>query len=327
MPEGFKQLFYLSWEDALWDILVHKKVKKKSNILVPDFYCTDVEENIKKHGYRVVRYKILPNLKAGKKSFAAAVRKYKPPVIVVFHPVGIKSNLFDSESWLARTAGESILIEDSVHKILNPRDLKIIKSNHFIIDSLRKVVPLQGSRVFGKSADLNFDVPSVFQSFFYFLRVNTNCFLMNICLTLGIHKLAERLMLDGYDLIGDAAKPARGSLIAKFLSSRLNTDKIQKLKEKQTDCYEQILGDFLPYKLKLKDKDKKHLRGYPVVLQSSKANKVLSFLRNRGLMVRFELEESNWGRKYKIIYLPLGFQMRVKNQKKICNLVKSALKL
>lgn len=324
IPKGIKELFYLSWEDALWDILTHKKVKKGSLVFVPDFYCSDVEKNISKHGYRIIRYHINSNLEVDKKSFLNLIKKYKPAVVIVLHPVGIKSNLFDDINKLVKISGKAILIEDAVHRTLSTDDFTIIKTNHFVMDSLRKVVPLQGCRVFGKKEDLNFNVPPITQAFWYFLRVNANCFLMNICWTLGLFGRAEKLMLKGYDLIGDSQFPARGSMIAKFFGNRLDTNKIQSLKQKQVSFYERELKDLPVVKLKIKNEDKKHLRGYPVILAIKNADKILSLLRKNRLLVRFELNECRWSKKQKIIYLPMGIHVNLHRQKIIMLLVKQA---
>ncbi len=325
IPKGLKELFYLSWEDALWDILIKKNVVKGSKILVPDFYCKDVETNIRKHGYEIVYYKIQPNLKVDKKSFVSMVLKSKPSVVVIFHPVGIKSNLLGDTKWLIKTTGSSILIEDAVHRALDTKDFTIIKSNHFVMDSLRKVVPIQGCRVFGRAADLSFKTPSLLQAFKYSFKVNANFLLMNVCWTLGFNRVAENLMIKGYDLIGDSIMPAKGAMFSKILSDRLNVAKIQEQKEKQANFYMTNLKNITSIKLHITNNDKKHLRGYPVVLPVNKARKVLNFLRKCGLMIRFELNDSAWTKTRKIFYLPMGLQIDEKTQTRICNLIKEAL--
>ena len=219
------------------------------------------------------------------------------------------------------------MIEDSVHRVLDAQDLKIIKKNHFVLDSLRKVVPLQGSRVFGNIEDLDFIVPSLFQSLFYSVKVNINCFLMNLCWTLGLYKTAENLMIEGYDLIGDSILPARGSIIAKFFADRINVKKIQKLKEKQVNYYEQSLNLSVPIKLNLKDKDKKHLRGYPLILPIDQADRIIKYIRQNNLLVRAELASSNWSKSMRIIYLPLGLHVTQKCQINIIRLVKNKFRL
>jgi hypothetical protein len=325
LPENIKGLFYLSWEDALWDILSKKNIKHGSCILVPDFYCSDVEKNMKLHGCRLAFYKINNDLSADKESFVSQITKFKPQVIIIFHPVGIKSNLLENPKWLVKTVGDSILIEDSVHRVVDPKDFKIFKKNHFIINSLRKVVPIQGSWLYGDRADLDFYEPPFYQSFGYRIRVNILWFLMVAAWTLKLFTLAEKLMLIGYDLIGDSILPAKGSYIAKFLAVRLDSRKIEETKNEQVIYYEKELGKILPIKLSISDKDKRKMRGFPVVLSQKNAKNILNFLRGNGLLVRFELNDSGWSKKQKIIYLPLGIYMTRGQQTMVCNLVRSVV--
>jgi hypothetical protein len=324
LPKGIKCLFYLSWEDALWDLLLKKNIKKNSNILVPSFYCDDVEGNIKSHGYKVVYYITNSNLTTDKKSFQIAIKKYKPSVVIVFNPAGIKNNLFENTKWLSKITNKSVLIEDSVHRIIKPTEIKIIKRNHFVIDSLRKVVPLQGARIFGRSEDLNYKEPPIYQSAFYALGVNVLWLLMQVFLTLGMYKLAEKMMIIDYKLIGNSKLAARGLILNRFLSERLNISKIERSKVNQTDYYEKELNKILPIRLKIPLKDKKHLRGFPIILPIAKSQNILDYLRNKGLLLRFELNNSTWAKKQNIIFLPLGIHMTEKQQDQVCDLVKNA---
>ena len=325
LAEGIKRLFYLSWEDAFWDILLKKQVPKGSFVLLPDFFCGDVENNIRLHGYKPVYYKINTNLTADKKSFKSKIDQIKPSVIVIFHPVGIKSNLVDDPKWLKKITGSSILIEDSVHRIVDPEEIKIFKKDHFIIDSLRKVVPLQGSNIYGRVEDLNFSVPPFYQSFFYSIKVSLLWALMVLSWSLRFGRIAEGLMLKGYSIIGDSMLPARGPFPANLLSSRINIGKVHDIKKRQAIYYEKELGKFFPVRINLSSKDKANLRAYPVILGKEYAGWILKFLRTNGLFVRFELNDSGWSRKQKIIYLPLGIQITKREQDAVCVLVKSAL--
>lgn len=327
LPKGIRSLFYLSWEDALWDLLYKKNIKKGSYILVPDFYCNDVEKNIKQHGYKIGHYKINKNLSVDKKSFQSKISQLKPGVIVVFHPVGIKSNLFENITWLKNVTKEAILIEDSVHRVIDRKEIKIIKKNHFAIDSLRKVVPLQGARMYGKIEDLNFDEPTIFQSFFYRVKVSIYWFLMIICWTLGFGILAEKLMIKGYEIIGDSKKPSRGSFLSKLLSNHINIRRIQKERVKQFGIYMNKITNRSLGQLKIKEEDKKHLRGFPIILSIKNADMILGYLRCHGLLVCYELDGSFWSTKQKIIYLPFGPQMNKKSNEDICNLVNKAFEI
>jgi hypothetical protein len=137
--------------------------------------------------------------------------------------------------------------------------------------------------------------------------------------------LAEKIMLVGYELIGDSKLSAKGSFLGSFLSNRISIRNIENIKKVQVGYYEKKLRRYLPIKLSILDEDKKHIRGYPVILSNSNSLDILNYLRNEGLLVRFELNGSRWSDKQKIIYLPLGLQMTVKQQDEVCHLVKEAL--
>lgn len=320
VPKGIKRLFYLSWEDALWDILLKKHVPKGSYILVPDFYCTDVVKNIKQHGYNVATYKIKKDLRTDKCDFVNRINKYEPAVVVIFHPVGITSNLFENKNWLAKVTGESILIEDSVHRVLDPSKIKIIKKNHFVIDSLRKVVPIQGSDVYGRVEDIDFSSPKFSQSFIYKTKVNILWFLMELAWTFKLFSPAEKFMIAGYDLIGNSEKAASGTFLSDFFATRINAQRLFKLKKTQIDVYEKKLAKVLPIKIEFQNSDKSQLRGYPVILPKNAALKLIKVLRANGILVRFELEGSGWTKNKKIVYLPIGPQVTKNYQYRICEL-------
>lgn len=337
LPDRMKSLFYLSWEDALWDILKHKKIKEKSIILLPEFYCGDVETNIKGHGYNIAYYKINNDLSADKKSFSEGIKKFHPSVVVVFHPVGIKSNLFDDPKWLIKNIGKLILIEDSVHRTIDPTEFKIFSDNHFIIDSLRKVVPIQGSRVYGNKRGLNFSEPPYYQSYLYSFRVHILWILMTLFWTIANYcpvnilshffaRLAEKVMLSGYDVIGDSILSAKGNNIGKTLSLHLNVSKIKKQKINQANIYEKEFNNLFFNKLHLSKDDKEHLRGYPFVLPLNKADKILKSLRDNGLLTRFELNDSVWSKKQKVIYLPMHIFMTKDQQKEVIEVMRKVVK-
>lgn len=318
-PKGLKKLFYLSWEDALWDLLNNKKIKKGSYILVPDFFCGDVENNIKKHGYKIARYHVDSDLIPSKKSLMDEMANCSPGAIIIFHSVGMQNALLN-KNIAGKITENTLLIEDCVHKIVNPSKIKILKKNHFIIDSLRKVLPLQGSRLIGRTVDLNFNVPGYKQSLYYSIKVHFYWLLMLLMWHIGDSKKAEKLMTVGYDLIGDSLKPARGFAFFELLSEHLNYRKIEECKTTQAVFYEKNLKVRPIYK----EKDRKNLRGWPVVINKN-ADKVLKKLRDAGLTVRFELNDSLWSRKRKIVYLPMGFQLTSKIQTKICEIFNESI--
>ena len=116
-------------------------------------------------------------------------------------------------------------------------------------------------------------------------------------------------------------------MLAKILCDHLNVREVQKEKVMQSNIYERLISGKILHNLKIKQNDKKHLRGYPVILSVRTADKILSYLRFNGLLVRFELDGSLWSCKRKIIYLPLGPQMNRNSQMKVCDLVNKTVEL
>ncbi|MFA6016850.1 MAG: hypothetical protein WC744_02080 [Patescibacteria group bacterium] len=328
IPKNIKRLFYLSWEDALWDILIKKKIKKGSTVLVPEFFCGDVEDNIRNHGYKITYYPVNSRLTTSPKQLIRIIHKYSPEVLVILHPVGISNQLFRQNYWVKLLKPETILIEDSVHKIVDLNKIRFIKPNHFIIDSLRKVVPLQGSVVYAQKDDINFTEPSPFQSLRYATKVIFLWALMQIFWSLShwanrsnvsnwLSLKANLFMKIGYDLIGDSILPARGFFVFNFLQQFIDFEKIRRIKRRQVEFYEKNIYATIPYL----DFDKGEMMAYPLVLPINIAGKVLKQIRGRGLLLNFELNDSVWSKKHKIIYLPLGPHLSENNLKYITSCI------
>lgn len=321
-PPHIKRLFYLSFEDAFWDILSKKHVAKNSRILIPNFYCKDVETNIKAHGYKISHYSINCNLKVNILEFKKKILDVKPSVVIIFHPVGITSNLILNRNWIKQLDPNVILIEDCVHKTLDPKGIHIYKKNHFLINSLRKVVPLQGTSLYGRIKDLDFDSPPYYQSLFYSLKVNILWCIMVLFWKTGKLIDAEKFMLKGYDLIGDKILPAKGSILFKHLENFIDYAKIKKIKIKQSKIYQNNLGQIKSPPISTFDFG--NLRGWPIILPINKADRILKRIRDQKLLLRFELNDCDWSKNQKIIYLPLGPYLKSKDIRKISTIVKNA---
>lgn len=324
-PSHLKRLFYLSYEDALWDIFKKKDIKNGSNVLVPDFFCRDVEDNIRNHGYNVVYYHIKKDLSVDVDDFENQIKTQKPSVVTVFHIVGITSNLFANREWIKLLNEETILIEDCVHRILDPQKIEIYKKNHFVINSLRKVVPLQGASVYGLKDDLNFSPPPLYQSFFYSIKVHLLWLIMNILWRTGQFIDAEKLMIKGYDLIGDTDLPARGLWLFKILEGFLDHSKIAKTNFEQASFYEKELKGITKNKVAYQKSDFEKMMAWPIILDPETAPQILEKIRSKGLIIRFELNDSFWSKNQKIIYLPMGPYITHSDQVKVCKIITEAL--
>ncbi len=331
-PNNATSLFYLSWEDALWDILEKKKVPFGSTVLVPTFFCGDVEGNIKDHGYNIAWYSVSADLQTPVKVFKSALTKYQPQVVVILHAVGITNSLFEqSTSWLPDFSPETILIEDCVHRIVEPRQVRFLHTNHFLLSSLRKVVPLQGSVLYGSKQSLIWKAPSIWQSLPYAIEATALWLIMLILwklshffsstpkLSICFARSAEWSMLQGYHLIGDAKKPAAGwkPFFAAYMKT--NFEAIKKVKTAQVLYYEKAFPLVQPL---YPSSDRGELRGWPLLLPKHRAEKIVSDIRSSGLLLRLELNESKWSDNQKIIYLPLGTHITHIQQQQISLIVK-----
>lgn len=329
-----KTLFYLSWEDALWDLMKHKKVVPKSVILVPDFFCDDVEDNMRAHGLSVKYYPVNSDLQTTQSQFEEAIALNNPKIIIIFHAVGISNQLLNNREWMKNISEETILIEDCVHRVIEPTQVKFYKKNHFILTSLRKVVPLQESILFGSADDVPFKESNHPSSWWYASKVTflwlmmnnlarlTQMFYSQSYLAKQLSLLSEKLMLIGYDLIGDNIEPAKGWPIFFWLYRHFNFEEIKRLKETQAEFYEKLFSEIKPI---YQQSDRKELSGWPLIMTINSSNNFIEGVRREGLMLRFELDNSAWSQKQKIVYLPMGPHILPQHQIAVANVIKKHL--
>lgn len=317
--------FYLSWEDALWQLLTIYSVSPGSTILVPEFYCGNVEDHMRDHNLVIATYPVDKFLHTDTKLFIAKLKETKPNIVIVFHPVGIQNQLMnDSAKWVKYLGDDTILIEDCVHKIVNPTGISFVSDRHFLIDSLRKVVPLQGSHIYSRV-----ELPRIprWQSLFtmpYRLSVTVYWLIMQINLVLAYYSKsevlgnkynlkAERAMITGYEVIGSRKMASPGMWIMERLSRRIDASKIKACKKWQARMYlegvRELVKSGLFWLSEMSESDYSSLRGFPLIMDLKVAETCLKYLRDSGVLVRFELNESVWSTKQKIIYLPMGIHL------------------
>ncbi|MFO0703650.1 MAG: hypothetical protein U0525_02910 [Patescibacteria group bacterium] len=339
--KNIKELNYLSWEDAVWDIIKYKNIPKGSTALIPSFWCGHVVKNLRNHGVICQFYDVDENFQTSEELLMQRISELNPLIVVVLHAVGIENKLItENNNWIKSLPRETILIEDSVHSVINPSKLKIRKTNHFIIDSWRKVMPLQGAAMNGSKSDVDWSEPPLTQSFFYSLSI----FLLWIIFQLALWAesknrenmakiakmfgmLAEYFMIKGYDIIGEDDFAAATLPIFVRYRKRLNYEKIEKIKKSQVEKYESKLSEVfetnIVQKVSMSEKDKGRLRGFPIIMNLERAEEMLRNLRKNGLFVRFELNDSPWSKLRKVIYLPLGPQLTTRDVDKVINIVRS----
>lgn len=337
LAEGIRHRFYLSWEDAMWDLVDRLPIRAGTKVLVPDFWCEDVIKNMTAHGMICHRYPMDRAFQTPEEIMGERIHTIDPSIVIVFHAVGIRNRLLsEHRSWLQHLHPDQILIEDSVHSIVDPSGVRLLHPRHIIIDSWRKVVPLQGSVMY-HSADLDrhltpLEIPTPPQT----LAVCLLWALMQIFLTLQYalrgrlgHMMglcAERLMLIGYNRIGknEHSAPIPGVFIR--LWSHIDIERIWGVKRAQVSIYMQRLGDVLSrdervFSIWRRPTDDAHLRGFPVGLVRGTAHELLGRLRDAGLLVRHELDDSPWSMRQKVIFLPLGPYLDDSDIHSVCDIL------
>ncbi len=342
IPKFFKS-FFLSWEDALWHLLEINKIKKNALILVPEFFCGDVIDNMQAHGLQYKTYAVDKFLRPNVTDFIQKLQEEKPTVVVIFHAVGITNPLLKNlEKWLNFLTRETILIEDCVHRVVDPKTIKFISSKHYIIDSLRKVVPVQGSWIYSQNKIAKVALKTNIQTSWYRFQVFFWWVLMQLFLIIVYYsknekiqkygnKYAEFAMQQGYDVIGDHQLSACGIPGMEWLSSNLNYKKIYENKVQQVQLYNKLLEPIFEQKLIQQDQfffevpfpesDYSQLRGFPLGIELEFAHQFLEYVRSQNLLLRFELDDSEWSKKQKIVYLPMGLHVTQKDIEWICEVI------
>lgn len=330
LPTDVASQFYLSWEDGLWDIIRSFQIKRNSIILVPSFFCVDVMNNMKDHGLIPVYYEVDDNLQPVKDALLQSIKKNKAQMVVLFHAVGITNNLV-TEKFIKSLPKDLFIIEDCVHRITNPSEIEIYSLRHVVMNSLRKVVPLQGSFIFGKRECIERLKGSEI-TFLYSWSVIVLWFLMQLSYLSQqyVHthfgKLAQWFMLRGYDIIGDEQKAGYCPRFFADLYMKLDFDNIKLKKQLQVALYKENLRKkdsyYVPY---IPTTDYDELRGYPVVVKKHTAELLVTKCRSVGLFIRKELDDSLWTEKRSIIYLPLGHHIENEDIKAISSLFNTLL--
>ncbi len=314
LPKNIKQTYYYSFEDGLWDLLRHNYPNKKVNFLVPDFYCSDVLDNIRRHGHDYIYYQLDKNFQITTDKLRRYLWLYQPDIVIIFHACGITSQLFLNKSWMADLPKESTVIEDSVHRLVNPEKIKLLNTNHLVMDSLRKVSPIPGSRMFG---NVDFIPDRIYN--LYFIKSSILYILFRIFLNLGFTNFAHQNLLGKHDdIIGDEYSSQTGLSIFKFLLAHLDYEKIESLKHSQIALYEKYLKPVYKnkfyYHIKFPKSDYKYLHVYPLGVVTDPQEKLVTYLHQQKILVWYKFTDSPWSTTRRVLFLPLGFHI---NESKI----------
>jgi len=330
IPKGVRQYYYYSFEDGLWDLLEKKKIPKGSTVLVPDFYCMDVVSNIRSHGWRVEYYNVDDSFQISLSSFKKYVQKYNPMVIVIFHAVGITSALSLHLDWIASLRKNSIVIEDSVHRLVDPEKISIPRNNWFILDSVRKVSPLPGSFLYGKTDDMSFPQTKARFNIVYICSTVLLYIFFRFILIAG-HVLsssrliyfAHKTVLAKHDnVIGDSSIPFRGLPGIPHIHRFLDFHAVSERKNTQVKLYESLLWPYASkifFRIRIHIGDYPFLHAYPIGIYGKVPNNLRNTLTSKRMMIWEKFPDSPWSQSRSVLFLPLGFHIKDKDIKNICN--------
>ena len=146
-----------------------------------------------------------------------------------------------------------------------------------------------------------------------------------------VNLFSEYAMKKGYDIIGDHKLSSVGSPIMKYLSTHINYNSIYRSKEFQVRIYleffkKKIINNSNFFLFPVDEKDYKQLRGYPIGIELNYSDQFLSKIRSKGLLFRFELNDSLWSKKFKVIYLPMGPHLSNEQIYTVCDKINMAIR-
>lgn len=327
LPGDLRRTYFLSFEDALWVLLKNKNIPKHSVILVPDFYCMDVIINIRNHGFRPVYYPVDDNFQINATALNARIRTHAPAVVILFHACGLPCMDASGIKQLVNSNKDITVIEDAVHRLIEPDKVNLFGDNHYLIDSLRKVSPVPGSYIYWKagSADIAPDnnssewkyLFSVHAWYLYFRALFMAATLMhNPKLILYAH---ERTLKAHDDIVGDSNGGYAGNPLIPHIHKHFHFAKVQKRKRHQVELYEKLLKSAYHnnahwYPIAIPGTAKQELHVYPVGFRHHKNSQTLKNiekeLHDKNILVWFKFPDALWSKKRAVLFLPLGFHIR-----------------
>jgi len=313
---------YLSFEDALWDLLENKKVPKESTILLPDFYCNDVAQNIQNHAYKIEYYELDDNFLCSFELLEEEVMRIKPSVVVILHVLGILNPIAAQSDKIKTLSANTIVIEDAVHRYNVLSDVQIYSKNHFLIDSRRKVTPFHGSTIYGAKGTLQWPCSNADTNFLLKWYIVFLFWLFQMVLSVGVRfksmlviKIADKLIDYHDEFIGDNKKSLSRVIYYDSLWDRVDFEKIFKVKNKHITMYESLKKDLSHRKnirvITYTEDNKEQLRGFPIAVNASYADEFDRYLLANNIFLFRHLQDNRWSKKRgEVVYfLPAGVQV------------------
>lgn len=332
-PTQLQREYFLSFEDALWDLLPRFGYRKGATIALPDFYCQDVVDNIHAHGYKTVIYPIHNDLSVDIADIKLCISKELPDIFVLLDIAGIsmiKPNLI-----LPLLSKETLFISDMVHNLPKYSDeFSPLANNHLIITSLRKVSPYFGSMaIYKKNVSKEKRVLPFRYTAYAIVVWLKYLFLLRKAVRYNEPLLvikAEKLLQKHDNHIGDELRGAMlPSFMLKFID-RIPVSYIEAIKKKQVTIYAEHLDNRQRnslYSIPQYGGSAGKLRGFPLLIDPKKVNAVISACRSQGLFVFDHLDSLSKKSRSKLVLLPLGPHLSNFDIETIAKITQKALTL
>lgn len=325
LARGISRVYYWSFEDALWDVLLSFCIPKHAVILIPNFYCMDVVNNMRSHGYRPIMYPLDKNFQVSPSVIDTYIKRFRPHIVFVFHVCGIASNILSSRVVRTYMNHGGFVIEDAVHRLLTIEHIKLLHPHHIIIDSLRKVSPLPGSFLYGtpkQVAQLHHGKPrlsaytiyTTFTFVLYSIGLHIASFLSSGKLA---HTMRARILQRHDDVIGDEHRPHHGMWGVPFLHTYVQADHVKSKKMKQVALYETLCKKFhIPVLRTLVYESE--ISMFPLVFPARVTQKLSNHLRSHHMPITHKFPDAPWSKTYGVIFLPLGQHVRAQETVRLC---------
>jgi hypothetical protein len=335
--------FFLSYEDALWSLLLSRSAQKQAQetrVLLPDYYCMETVEFLRKRGCEILFYPVDAQLCHDEDAFYCALQDHQPDLIVLYHILGREPKLKHDLKWLTLLKPDAILIEDCAHCLLDHKQIRFLCQYHYYIDSLRKVSPLQGARIFAAQANLlpsvgwHWDLHRWHTAWLYLMwRMSLQGvrFLHNIRIPLFGHKAISRALWQYSEYlfelhnerVGGADRPLAGFLIDQCLVQHIDLCKIKAHKRWLGVRYHAMLSRLSQLSPQLRpiafdEGDWESLKFYPIAISKTESAKLLNFLAQRNIYLDVLYPDSPHCQERDYLMLPMSLHTKSHAIEELC---------
>ena len=316
MPRDLQ--FFLSFEDGFVAVLNSYGIAPGSRLLFPEFYCMEVIEGLKRRGYQCACYACLASMRPNEESLLSAVSEYQPRLVCIYHPLGLSVQV------QCQMPEGVVLLEDHAHSLLDASELRIRGPGHVVMDSIRKVSPLQGSRV-ASAKTLSGAAWSLYRYRLLILHLGYRLLLFAARLSGGITTWrATDCIFERYTcLVGSARQPARGFFWDRWLVSRLSAAKARAARAPLAARAHALAASLARTSkifccLEFAESDFMRLRSYPLGLARPDLDgMLLRFLSQRGLRLDYIFPDCPFCRNLRLLMVPLGLGSSVADLERI----------